>query len=52
MPTAKPKQPPIKKAATPTQQNANPNLNPQAKLPYTLHLLYIFEALVFITITS
>ena len=34
MPTAKPKQPPIQKAATPTQQNANPHLNPQAKVPY------------------
>ena len=35
MPTAKPKQPPIQKAATPTQQNANPRLNPQAKVPYS-----------------
>jgi hypothetical protein len=35
MPTAKPKQPPIQKAATPTQQNANPHLNPQAKVPYS-----------------
>jgi hypothetical protein len=34
MPTAKSKQPPIQKAATPTQQNANPHLNPQAKVPY------------------
>lgn len=34
MPTAKPKQPPIQKAVTPTQQNANPHLNPQAKVPY------------------
>ena len=34
MPTAKPKQPPIQKAATPTQLNANPHLNPQAKVPY------------------
>ena len=34
MPTAKPKQPPIQKAATLTQQNANPHLNPQAKVPY------------------
>ena len=34
MPTAKPKQPPIRKVATPTQQNANPHLNPQAKVPY------------------
>ena len=34
MPTAKPKQLPIQKAATPTQQNANPHLNPQAKVPY------------------
>ena len=34
MPTAKPTQPPIQKAATPTQQNANPHLNPQAKVPY------------------
>lgn len=34
MPTAKPKQPPIQKAATFTQQNANPHLNPQAKVPY------------------
>jgi hypothetical protein len=34
MPTAKPKQPPIQKAATPTQQNANPHLNPQVKVPY------------------
>ena len=34
MPTAKPKQPPIQKVATPTQQNANPHLNPQAKVPY------------------
>jgi len=33
MPTAKPKQPPIQKAATHTQ-NANPHLNPQAKVPY------------------
>ena len=35
MPTAKPKQLPIQKAATPTQQNANPHLNPQAKVPYS-----------------
>lgn len=35
MPTTKPKQPPIQKAATPTQLNANPHLNPQAKVPYT-----------------
>ena len=35
MPTAKPKQPPIQKAATLTQQNANPHLNPQAKVPYS-----------------
>ena len=35
MPTTKPKQPPIQKAATPTQQNANPHLNPQAKVPYS-----------------
>jgi hypothetical protein len=35
MPTAKPKQPPIQKAATPTQLNANPHLNPQAKVPYS-----------------
>ena len=35
MPTAKPKQPPIQKVATPTQQNANPHLNPQAKVPYS-----------------
>ena len=35
MPTAKPKQPPIQKAATPTQQNVNPHLNPQAKVPYS-----------------
>ena len=34
MPTTKPKQPPIQKAATPTQLNANPHLNPQAKVPY------------------
>ena len=34
MPTAKPKQSPIQKVATPTQQNANPHLNPQAKVPY------------------
>ena len=34
MPKAKPKQPPIQKATTPTQQNANPHLNPQAKVPY------------------
>ena len=34
MPTAKPKQPPIQKTATPTQHNANPHLNPQAKVPY------------------
>jgi hypothetical protein len=34
MPKAKPKQPPIQKAATPTQQNANPHLNPQVKVPY------------------
>jgi len=34
MPTAKPKQPPIQKATTPTQLNANPHLNPQAKAPY------------------
>jgi len=34
MPTAKPKQPPIQKAATPTQQNANPHLNPQVKVLY------------------
>ena len=34
MPTAKPKQPPIQKAATSTQLNANPHLNPQAKVPY------------------
>ena len=33
--TAKPKQPPIQKAATPTQLNANPHLNPQAKVPYS-----------------
>jgi hypothetical protein len=34
MPTAKPKQPPIQKATNPTQPNANPHLNPQAKVPY------------------
>ncbi len=34
MPTAKPKQPPIQKAVTPTQQNANPHLNPQVKVPH------------------
>ena len=34
MPTAKPKQLSIQKAATPTQPNANPHLNPQAKVPY------------------
>ena len=34
MPTAKPKQPPIQKVATPTQQNANPHLYPQAKVPH------------------
>ena len=34
MPTAIPKQPPIQKVATPTQLNANPHLNPQAKVPY------------------
>ena len=34
MPTAKPKQPPIQKVATPTQQNANPRFNPQVKVPY------------------
>ena len=34
LPTAKPKQPPIQKATNPTQPNANPHLNPQAKVPY------------------
>jgi hypothetical protein len=34
MPTAKSKQPPIQKVATPTQQNANPRFNPQVKVPY------------------
>ena len=34
MPTAKSKQPPIPKAATPTQPNANPHFNPQVKAPY------------------
>ena len=34
MTTTNPKQPPIQKAATPTQQNANPYLYPQAKVPH------------------
>ena len=34
MPTTKPKQPPLPKSATPTQLNANPHLNQQAKAPY------------------